>query len=261
MQPAQQYLSLPKDEGPFRADQIRDGDPYELSNGHPILCMGAGERHGEGNLVGAATLGTDPDVRGAAGVDVGHSFNEGKNLRAPDISVGIEGNQPGWSQKLPPLAVEYADTGQDEKQLQLKIGELLAAGTKYIWVVRLTGPRRVEVYEKGKAKRVVDEDGALSAPGVLKNNYKVAELFDRAAGSRAMLRNLLQQEGYEGLDDLRAQEQARGQAQALLTVLSARGLQVSEEIRQRIEACADLPTLTCWLARAVLAATASAAIE
>src|SRR5580658_4213186 len=27
------------DEGPFRADQIREGDPYELSNGHAIRCM------------------------------------------------------------------------------------------------------------------------------------------------------------------------------------------------------------------------------
>ena len=24
--------------GPFRADQLRDGDRYELSNGHPIYC-------------------------------------------------------------------------------------------------------------------------------------------------------------------------------------------------------------------------------
>jgi len=24
--------------GPFRADQLRPGDRYELSNGHPIYC-------------------------------------------------------------------------------------------------------------------------------------------------------------------------------------------------------------------------------
>ena len=33
-------------EGPFRARQLREGDPYELSNGHPIACMGSGDRHG-----------------------------------------------------------------------------------------------------------------------------------------------------------------------------------------------------------------------
>jgi hypothetical protein len=28
--------------GPFQVDQIRDGDPYELSNGHPIQCLPTG---------------------------------------------------------------------------------------------------------------------------------------------------------------------------------------------------------------------------
>lgn len=32
--------------GPFRADQIREGDPYELSNGHAILCLPTGMRGG-----------------------------------------------------------------------------------------------------------------------------------------------------------------------------------------------------------------------
>ncbi len=46
--------------------------------------------------------------------------------------------------------VEYADTGQDEADLATKIQELLAAGTRHIWVVRLTGPRRVEIHETGR---------------------------------------------------------------------------------------------------------------
>nr|VFJ96081.1 MAG: hypothetical protein BECKH772A_GA0070896_100975 [Candidatus Kentron sp. H]VFJ96800.1 MAG: hypothetical protein BECKH772B_GA0070898_100985 [Candidatus Kentron sp. H]VFK02558.1 MAG: hypothetical protein BECKH772C_GA0070978_100946 [Candidatus Kentron sp. H] len=30
--------------GPFTADQIKDGDRYELSNGHPIYCLPWGEK-------------------------------------------------------------------------------------------------------------------------------------------------------------------------------------------------------------------------
>ena len=28
-------------QGPFRPEQLRPGDPYELSNGHPIECLPA----------------------------------------------------------------------------------------------------------------------------------------------------------------------------------------------------------------------------
>jgi hypothetical protein len=244
MQPARQPTNPPQPptkEGPFRADQIREGDPYELSNGHPVLCMSAGARHGGANLIGAAVLATDPAVQGA-GVDVGHEFNEGKNLRAPDVSIGIDAEKPGWSKTLPPLAVEYADRGQDEKELQRKIGELLEAGTLHVWVVRLVGPLRVEVYEPGKEKRVVDADGELTAPGLLKNSYKVRDLLDRSVGSRAMLRNLLQQEGYEGLDDIRAKEQAQGQRHAVLDLCEVFNIEVTATRQAQLDRL-DLPGL------------------
>ena len=50
---------------------------------------------------------------------------------------------------MPPLALEYASIGQDEDGLQREIVDFLAAGTQLVWVVRLVGPRRVEVYEPG----------------------------------------------------------------------------------------------------------------
>jgi len=69
--------------------------------------------------------------------DTGFTPDE-KNLRAPGIAVGNIPDEPGWAPGAPPLAVEYADTGQDERDLQQKIGTLLGAGTRYVWVVRLT---------------------------------------------------------------------------------------------------------------------------
>ena len=56
--------------GPFRADQLKSGDPYELSNGHPIECLPSGGRHSKANLTGGLVLGTDPDVE-SAGFDTG----------------------------------------------------------------------------------------------------------------------------------------------------------------------------------------------
>ncbi len=131
--------------GPFRAEQLRCGDPYELDNGHLIECLPSGGRHAKANLSGGVALETDPSVE-SAGFDPGFTPDE-NNLRAPDIAVGNVPDAPGWISGAPPLAVEYADIGQNEQNLQKKIRTLLGAGTRYVWVVRLTGPRRVEVYE------------------------------------------------------------------------------------------------------------------
>lgn len=199
--------------GPFRADSIREGDPYELSNGHPIYCLPTGQRGGRANLTGGAVLETDPAAV-AAGVDVGYS-DAPDHLRAPDVSVGPIANAPGWAKAAPPLAVEYADTGQNEKDLQEKIEELLAGGTRHVWVVRLVGLRRVEIYEPGKAPRVATSGDQLVAPGILQNPVDVDALFDRDAAHEAVLRNLLQRRGYASLEAVRDEGREEGREEGL----------------------------------------------
>jgi hypothetical protein len=252
--------------GPHRADQIRGGDPYELSNGHRILAMGTGRRGSRANLVGGEVLETDPAVK-AAGVDLGFS-KDPLHLRAPDVSVGDFADEPGWDPKAPPLAVEYADTGQDEAQLKLKIAELLAAGSKHVWVVRLTGPRRVEIHEPGRAMRLAKPGGVLLAPGILKNPVPVLALYDRDAAHEATLRNLLQRRGYESLDAVRAEGKLEGKLEgelggrrtSLLVVLAARGLAVSPAQLSRIVEAEDTAALDRWLLQAVTAPTTDAAL-
>ncbi|EIC23573.1 DUF4351 domain-containing protein [Thiorhodovibrio frisius] len=203
--------------GPFFAEQLRDGDPYELSNGHPIECLPAGGRHAWANLVGGLAMETDPKVDAAA-VDAGYAFGS-QDLRAPDIAVGNVPDAPGWISGVPPLAVEYADRGQDEDELQDKIRELLAAGTRYLWVVRLHGPRRVEIHEAGKTCQTLYPGQELRAPGVLKNPLPVEALYDPQAAHEAALRNLLQRKGYESLDAVRDQGRAEGMAEGELNIL------------------------------------------
>src|SRR3954447_1794902 len=152
----------PMSQGPFRAEQIRPGDPYELSHGHPILCLPTGGRGSKASSVGAGVLASDPAVRDV-GFDTGFSPAP-DTLRAPDLSVGEIPDEPGWVQGAPSLAVEYADTGQDERDLAAKIQELLAAGTQFVWVVRMNGPRRVEIHAAGKEKRIVRPGDELLAP-------------------------------------------------------------------------------------------------
>lgn len=247
--------------GPYRASQLRDGDPYELDNGHLVMCLPAGARHATANVVGAAVLDSDPAVTGTVAMDIGIAFNDDKNLRAPDIAVGVTQRTPGWYHSFPPLAIEYADTGQDELQLAKKIAELLAGGTRFIWVVRLVGPLRVEVHTRDNPVRLVGPDEELTAPGILQNPVPVRALVDPEVAHEVTLRNRLQVHGYRSIAEIRAEGREEGRAEgeatglinALLTVLSARGLIPGDAEIAEIRRCHDVATLRRWLARAATA--------
>ncbi|WP_280343901.1 hypothetical protein [Nocardia abscessus] len=59
----------------------------------------------------------------------------------------------------------------------------------------------------------------------------------------------------EGKARAKALAVARGQAKALLTILGARGFEVSAVLIAEIEACTDDARLTEWITRAVTADT------
>lgn len=218
--------------------------------------MGTGGRGSRANLVGGSVLDSDPAVE-EAGVDTGYSPSP-ETLRAPDVAVGNVPDTPGWVDGAPPLAVEYADTGQDEKELTTKIAELFAAGTKLVWVVRLVGPRRVEVHEPDREMRLVRPGEDVVAPGILQNPVPVEALYDRRAAHEVTLRNLLQRQGYHDLDAVRGEGREEG-CEALratiLDVLEARGLAVDENAHVVLGGCHDLKTLRLWTTRAATVAT------
>ncbi len=245
--------------GPFRADQLHEGDVYELSEGHPILCLPTGGRGSVATASGTAVLASDPLVQ-TAGVDTGYAPAP-DTLRAPDIAVGSIPDAPGWVKGSPYLAVEYADTGQDERDLERKVRDLLAAGTRLVWVVRLTGPRRVEVHEAGRDTLIARPGEELRAPGILANPVPVEALYDLEAGRAATFRNLLQRHGYASLTAVREEAATEREIEVLrrsvLRVLATRGLAVDDEVRGAIAACRDQAALERWLDQAVTAGAAS----
>jgi hypothetical protein len=198
-------------------------------------------------------LASDPAVQDV-GFGVGFSPSP-EILRAPDLSVGEIPDQPGWVQGVPPLAVEYADTGQDEADLQIKIRELFAAGTRHVWVVRLTGPRRVEVHQPGQGMRIANPGEQLTAPGILANAVPVEALYDREAADRVIFRNLLQREGYGSLEEIRAEGEAQTLRDAIVAVLAARGLEVDDELQTALAGAHDPEILKSALGQAAVAAT------
>lgn len=252
----------PRVQGPYTADQIQSGDPYELSNGWLIECPPAGGLDSGSSVLGAAVVGSDPTVT-ESGVDTGYSPNP-KVLRAPNVAVGNVPDTPGWVQGAPHLAIEYACADRDEAKLAAKIEDLLAMGTKLLWVVRLDDPRRVEVHRRGEPTRVAWPGEHLEAPGILKNPVLVESLYDRAAAEQATLTNLLQRQGYASLEAVRAAGRDEGallaMRDALRRVLSRLGLSPNAVYDARIEACANLAVLERWLEAAITASSVAEAL-
>jgi hypothetical protein len=215
--------------------------------------MPTGRRGGKATSVGDGVLASDPAVRDV-GVDVGFSPSP-ETLRAPDLSVGEIPDQPGWAEGAPPLAVEYADTGQDEADLLVKIRELFAGGTRYVWVVRLTGPRRIEVHQPDRKMRTAHPGEQLEAPGILANPVPVEALYDREAARQVIFRNLLQRQGYASLEEVRAEGEVQGLREAVVEILAGRGLAVDDELRTALAAVRDPEALRSILRRAAVASS------
>jgi len=260
--------------GPFRSDQVRSGDPYELSQGHPVVCAPTGHEGAGPNGLGFAVLDSDPAVK-RAGVDAGLALGP-DTLRAPDVAVNYTAGEGTWATAAP-LVVEYAGGGQDEVDLREKIVEYHGAGTRWVWVVRLVGERRVEVHERGESVRVVGADGELTAPGVLALPVPVRALFDRDVAHETTLRNILSAKGYESLDAVRKEGMDTGRKEGLdagrkegldagrkegldagtlaarravlFLLLEAAAIEPTADDRAQVERCEEAAAIDAWILR------------
>jgi hypothetical protein len=102
--------------------------------------------------------------------------------------------------------------------------------------------------------------GAVSADRVTLYGDWILSGLNEAA--RRALEAEMQTGNYEYQSEFVKRNLAQGRAEALanavLTVLAARGIAFSDEVRARVLACTDLATLDRWLARAATAAEAAA---
>lgn len=234
--------------GPFRCDQLRSGDPYELSQGHPIYRALPGRDVARLRRLCAMVLDSDPAVLNA-GVDTGLALGE-DTLRAPDVAVNFDAAGDGVWATGAALVVEYAEDDRDDDYRQRKIAELLAAGIGRAWVVRMHGARRVEVHAANAAVITVGEETELTAPGVLELPVPVRALYERSTAHDVTLRNLLATRNHRGREEaLRS---------ALTITIEARGWSLDEQTARRVNACRDTAGLRAWIARAVTAETLAA---
>lgn len=153
-----------------------DGHRYELVRGELRAMPLRGWEHGCESIAIAASLA--PHVRrnrlgGVAGADTGFWLTRGPDtVRAPDMAFVRRERLPagaagrGYFDGAPDLAVEVISPNDRYSEVDEKIGEWLAHGTRMVLVVD-TRRRSVTVHRPGQPVRMLGVDDMLNGEDVV----------------------------------------------------------------------------------------------
>lgn len=163
----------------------RDGRRYELVKGELVEMTPVGPRHGAIARRLGAKLGefTDAHRLGETMVETGFCLEcQPDTVRAPDVSFLSTERMPpedheGYVPGAPDLAVEIVSPGDRDTDIQDKVMDYLAHGTRLVWVVR-PRQRTVTIYRPDGTVRVLRETETLEGEGVMPGfSLPLRELF------------------------------------------------------------------------------------
>ena len=170
---------------------------------------------------------------------------------APDVSVfPVERDPETGGRKIEEIAFEVADT-ESTAHATKKARKLAMRGVRRLFYVRVED-HTVHEWRHDTATwtflspdaQIVDRCFALPIP--------VRALADELLADETVVRVVLAKKHPLVVAEIERGE-ARGEARALLTVLSARRLPVDDAARARIEGCDDTARLNRWIIRAATA--------
>jgi len=174
---------------------------------------------------------------------------------ASDSSIRKKGDDPATgSRYLEEVAFEVVST-PGERDVTEKAEEMYARGVRRIFAVFVKGPRRVCEWSPESRRWTLLDAGARIEDPCLVTPLAVSALLDAALADNAVVEALKAKRNPEILK-LEAAAEARGTAEAILKVLEARGIAVSQAQGEEILRCSDLARLSRWVARASLATSA-----
>ena len=163
-----------------------DGSRHELVRGEVVEMAPAGDRHGSisyniGGVLANYTRGKDLGEGYTA--DTGFILSRDPDtVRAPDVAFVVkERVVPGARKKFvpvaPDLAVEVVSPGDSAAEVNAKVEEYLAAGTRLVWVV-YPDSRSVMVYRSIRDVEVLRDGDELNCRPVFEDfHVRVDELF------------------------------------------------------------------------------------
>jgi hypothetical protein len=182
---------------------------------------------------------------------------------ASDSSIRKKGDDPATgSRYLEEVAFEVVST-QSEGDVTEKAEEMHERGVRRIFAIFVKGPRRVCEWSPASRRWMPLGAGARIEDPCLVTPLAVSALLDAALADDAVVEALKAKRNPEILK-LEAAAEARGEAkgkaegtaEAILEILKARGVAVSQSQREEISRCSDLARLSRWVVRAALATSA-----
>ena len=163
-----------------------DGLRHELDAGELLVMTRTNSRHGalQTRMI---WLIYEFVRRGGLGRVFSESgFILGRNpeiLRGPDVAyVRKERLQEvpddGWAEMGPDLVVEIVSSSDTARQMDRKVHQYLAAGTRAVWLV-YPDTESVHVFEAHGVARIVERDGVLGSAVALPGfEIRVSEIFE-----------------------------------------------------------------------------------
>ena len=153
-----------------------DSDKCELVDGSVVHMPPTGGRHGKVAARIGRLLDEHVEAREAGvvcGAETGFILRRDPDVvRAPDVSfvakarLPVTGAPDAYWSLAPDLAVEVISPTDRRADVQLKVAEYFAAGTRLVWVVD-PATRTVCVYRSSDDVRTLTDDAVLTGDGVL----------------------------------------------------------------------------------------------
>jgi len=182
---------------------------------------------------------------------------------ATDVCVRRDGIDPETGARyLEEIAFEVVSE-QNVGDVTEKAERMHHRGVRRIFAIFLKRPRVCEWSAESRSWQTLDRDSQIEDP-CLVTPLPVAALLDAGAAAVAVVKGLAAQGNPELLRreaEERARGEAKGKAAAILKILAARGVTVSEEQQQEIFSATDLARLDRWLLRALQASSAGEVVS
>ncbi|HXD86899.1 MAG TPA: Uma2 family endonuclease [Urbifossiella sp.] len=164
-----------------------DGSRQELVRGEVITMPGPNWQHGEiaANVAVAIKLFLRKNKIGRVTVEGGNITERGPDtVRSPDVSfmsmerMPLDEKMDRYAEGAADLCVEVLSPSNTRAEMNEKIAEYFAGGSRLVWVVD-PKKRTVTVYTGPKTSRIVKDDAVLDGGDVLPGfACPVAEFFE-----------------------------------------------------------------------------------
>jgi Uma2 family endonuclease len=163
-----------------------DGLRHEIDAGELLVMTRPNSRHGaiQINIGGILREFVKRNRLGRVYSESGFILSRNPEiLRGPDVAFVRnerlhEIPETGWGELGPDLVVEIVSPSDTALQMDRKVHQYLAAGTRAIWLV-YPETQSVHIFEPQGVARVIESDGFASSPGALPGfELPVREIFE-----------------------------------------------------------------------------------